>query len=467
MMSDSNEASGVAALSDSNRFVAWFVLGAFLMLLLKVFTGASQVVVTLAPAIVMGIYFYQLWLQTKFSISSEKAGDNVYYLGFLFTLCSLGLALYEFGSNVDNKASLIGDFAIALTTTILGVLGRVWLGQGEKQVDDYEREARASMTEAMDALRGELDQSRESLAGFAVATREILEQSRETYREQMEADRQRLEKQFVSSLEDMSKTLGDAVKEGADSITGNFELLSNGISAQVSTFQTSVDTMKSLSDSLVTVLNEALTSFQNLPDLQEIISERMGQLVEPVTVAANAMEEALQSQADLLKSLPESMRDLNSATASANKEIDSLGGAVKTFIESLDSARDSQATSLKGVETVVTALASTLTGIDEGIAKLASAPNTIAAQLESVERGLKGLEQGIAKSSSLIEQSSDSSKDMIEKVVGDRQQVLDSLSASNTVISAQASALAEQIAVVSEALIAAAKFIRSETSQAN
>ena len=62
----------------------------------------------------------------------EEEGDNVYYLGLLYTLLSLMFALVElFGSgsgaarDPDNIHTLLEHFGIALTSTVVGIAGRV------------------------------------------------------------------------------------------------------------------------------------------------------------------------------------------------------------------------------------------------------------------------------------------------------------------------------------------------------
>ena len=62
----------------------------------------------------------------------EEEGDNVYYLGLLFTLISLMFTLLElFGSDIDpvrsaeNIRTLLENFGIALTSTVVGIAGRV------------------------------------------------------------------------------------------------------------------------------------------------------------------------------------------------------------------------------------------------------------------------------------------------------------------------------------------------------
>ena len=65
------------------------------------------------------------------------AGDEVYYLGLLFTLISLILAVIQLfvlgtGDNLrDRTYELIGNFGVALVSTVAGILGRILLqGRG-------------------------------------------------------------------------------------------------------------------------------------------------------------------------------------------------------------------------------------------------------------------------------------------------------------------------------------------------
>ena len=77
-----------------------------------------------------------LALTTYYMLNDEDApeeeGDNVYYLGLLFTLVSLMFALVElFGGEADavrsaeNIHALLKSFGIALTSTVAGIAGRV------------------------------------------------------------------------------------------------------------------------------------------------------------------------------------------------------------------------------------------------------------------------------------------------------------------------------------------------------
>ena len=70
----------------------------------------------------------------------ERAGDNLYYLGFLFTLVSLIHALIHLfmlesrDTPLDERTYiLIGNFGVALLSTIAGILGRLILHDGSEE----------------------------------------------------------------------------------------------------------------------------------------------------------------------------------------------------------------------------------------------------------------------------------------------------------------------------------------------
>ena len=81
----------------------------------------------------------------------EEEGDNVYYLGLLFTLISLMFTLLElFGADADGERNaqeilvLLENFGIALTSTIVGIAGRVavqnWQLTGSAGISEFDRD---------------------------------------------------------------------------------------------------------------------------------------------------------------------------------------------------------------------------------------------------------------------------------------------------------------------------------------
>src|ERR1700736_3993128 len=58
----------------------------------------SALQVTLVPVLIMIAYALALGLARLFRLRDDQSGDNLYYMGFLFTLTSLAVSLYQFSS---------------------------------------------------------------------------------------------------------------------------------------------------------------------------------------------------------------------------------------------------------------------------------------------------------------------------------------------------------------------------------
>ena len=115
------------------------IIAIFLSRFLIPGTAGTSVAALLAIMViaVLGIYYNKQ--RAEEDIDINRAGDDLYYLGFLFTLSSLIyalVALFIFGSGTDldqRTNELIGNFGIALLSTVAGILGRIILQSTENQ----------------------------------------------------------------------------------------------------------------------------------------------------------------------------------------------------------------------------------------------------------------------------------------------------------------------------------------------
>lgn len=137
-------------------FATVFILGVTGILALKA-NHAPQVWVTACPVILMAMYAALVFIP-PIRLRPDQTGDNIYYLGFLFTLISLGYSLHEFNttSGVD---AIVQNFGIAIASTIAGVFGRVLLNQMRTDPWELERSARLALVDSARNLRNELDNS--------------------------------------------------------------------------------------------------------------------------------------------------------------------------------------------------------------------------------------------------------------------------------------------------------------------
>ena len=136
-----------------------FVAGGALVVCIRMLwpgLGGAIAAAIVAVAVVwtLGIYYWQGEVLRR-----DRAGDDLYYLGLLLTLVSLIyalVALFLLGDDGDVQVrvnTLIGNFGIALLSTVAGILGRILLQ------DSSEGELAAGM--AAETQQGARDARRE------------------------------------------------------------------------------------------------------------------------------------------------------------------------------------------------------------------------------------------------------------------------------------------------------------------
>jgi chromosome segregation ATPase len=147
---------------DHFLFIFVAALGAAAIVILKsgilLIPHADLLGITL-PVIAMVLYGCAVTVIPRIRLRLDQAGDNLYYLGFTYTLCSLAITLYRFHATEGAVDYIVSNFGIALATTIVGVVARVWLHQMREDPLELEREARSEITDAVSRLRAEIDQA--------------------------------------------------------------------------------------------------------------------------------------------------------------------------------------------------------------------------------------------------------------------------------------------------------------------
>lgn len=171
---------------DRNRFSDWadkylffflFMIGSTGIVYLKLFSLFPNYVAILYPVLLMLIYILVILNERRFLLREDRASDNAYYLGFLYTLTSLGVALYQFNESDDPTGEIISNFGIALTTTIIGLAARLLLQQLRTDTVEIEREARMHLANAVAEFKSEISESITTFQLFRLEAKQVLEES--------------------------------------------------------------------------------------------------------------------------------------------------------------------------------------------------------------------------------------------------------------------------------------------------
>src|SRR3989339_1785829 len=145
-----------------NKVNRWFILNFVLGLLLTQASGNSNPILTVFLSVIPMV-LYGHWVYRQFGRgldTDENLADSVYFLGFVFTLSSLLVSQISFltkagmpAVNHDKLiADAIGNFGIALVTTLVGIFIRMLMMQGRGS-QDAEEDLEVAFGDLSDEIR--------------------------------------------------------------------------------------------------------------------------------------------------------------------------------------------------------------------------------------------------------------------------------------------------------------------------
>jgi hypothetical protein len=177
--------------------------------------GALQV--TLVPVLIMVAYALVLGLARLFRLRDDQSGDNLYYMGFLFTLTSLAVSLYQFSAE-GSAEQIVQNFGIAIGSTIAGITLRIFFNQMRRDPVEVEQAARLELAEASRRVRRELESTVIEFGSFRRATQQSITDAIDEMDGLLKAAKNRIVGQLQHFALDANKPLQDASKKSGETI---------------------------------------------------------------------------------------------------------------------------------------------------------------------------------------------------------------------------------------------------------
>lgn len=401
------------ALTGSGMFFIWTA---------KLFEW-DQTFVLAVPIGLMLAYFL-LSLLPGLRLHTEQAGDNLYYMGFLFTLTSLGVSLYRFmgGASIDD---IVRNFGIAVSSTIFGILLRIFFNQMRRDPIDIERSVRHELADMTRRVRTELDSSAREFSQYRRTSNQMLEEGFEEIARQAERNGEvilkaieALSKEAIKPIQDAAEKLAviaeDNVRivedrarvsnELAEAALSKLNATTNRLSDLVEGFGRSLDNVsKKLTDIrlpeevLRVELQPALASIKELSDLQ---IKRLEETASHSRDQAAQMKEALQPLDDMpkrmeaafrpLEHLPEKMQaslnPLESITAQMQASVEPLvkfGGNIEVALKPLADVATRVEVIVTNLEKASTSTTNTIKAVDQLLMRIMTAELGSSVSLEA------------------------------------------------------------------------------------
>lgn len=169
--------------------------------------------VTAAPVLIM-IGYAVLLAARPFRLRDDQSGDNLYYMGFLFTLTSLAVSLYQF-SAAGSAEQIVQNFGIAIASTIAGITLRIMFNQMRRDPVETEATSRLELAEASRRVKRELENSILEFGYFRRITQQSITDALDEVRESIG----NAHRQFTGEMEKLA-TSASVPYEEASKISG-------------------------------------------------------------------------------------------------------------------------------------------------------------------------------------------------------------------------------------------------------
>ncbi|GLS09015.1 hypothetical protein N181_01820 [Sinorhizobium fredii USDA 205] len=318
--------------------------------------GLDLATVTMIPLGMMCLYFIISFAAAGLRLHNEQAGDNLYYMGFLFTLTSLGVSLYQF--NGGSTDEIVRNFGIAIISTMGGIGLRILFNQMRRDPADIERAVRHELAEMTRRVRTELDSSAMEFSDYRRTSNQMLSEGFEEIARQAERN-------------------GEAVRAAIEAMSLQATL-----------------TIQAASERLASILE---ASHQHI----EEISRRNAQTVAEMSEKLNASVGQVGDRADRLALAMDGVIEKYASARSPDEvlkiDVNPVVAALQTLIEDQGKAINENAAGTRETAKRVLAAISPFKQTNASIAALASrldeANSTANKSAEALGEMLKRLEQ--------------------------------------------------------------------------
>jgi uncharacterized protein YoxC len=307
------DATGMSAVV----FMAFVALGCVYILLAKL-AGVGQFYVTFVPVGIMLAYAALIFLARNLRLRDDQSGDNLYYMGFLFTLTSLGVSLYQFSAE-HAAEDIVQNFGIAIGSTIAGIGLRVVFNQMRRDPVEVERMMRLELAEAARRVRRELDSTvvefgyhrRSAQQAAADSFKQVAERFDEIVAK-FDVSLKEITAQLAQPLEAASRHSGDALGELSKTLAASLSASAQQFGAETDKLAIRVRATAIKLDEVIAKLGAIETPASSIKAGLEPIAQSISQSVESLsersTSDATAIKDALATSTQVIATMFEQFK---------------------------------------------------------------------------------------------------------------------------------------------------------------
>ncbi|WP_315803014.1 hypothetical protein [Bradyrhizobium sp. SZCCHNS3002] len=259
----------------------------------------SAAQVTAVPVLIMVGYAVVLGMARLFRLRDDQSGDNLYYMGFLFTLTSLAVSLYQFSSE-GAAEQIVKNFGIAIASTIAGIALRIFFNQMRRDPVEVEATARMELAQASRKVKRELESTVLEFGYFRRMAQQSISDALDELKETLGEARKELASEIRDfavtarqPLEEASKRSGEALNTMNDQVVETLEAVSKQLTNEG-------DRLSKSTASIVKAIDAVVNKLASLQTPEHIIEIKLAPMVQGLTRAVNSFSKSAEIQANAI-----------------------------------------------------------------------------------------------------------------------------------------------------------------------
>ena len=256
--------------------------------------------VTAVPVLIMIGYALTLGLARLFRLRDDQSGDNLYYMGFLFTLTSLAVSLYQF-SAAGSAEQIVQNFGIAIASTIAGITLRILFNQMRRDPVEVEATARLELAEASRRVKRELDNTVIEFAYFRRTTQQSLGDALDEIKETLGNTRLQLASEIKELAATAGKPLEDASRKSGESLDSLNERIVETLQTVSERLVREGDALSRSTATIVLAIDDVAKRLTALRTPDQIIEIKLGSMIQDLTSVIDSFNKSAATQAQVME----------------------------------------------------------------------------------------------------------------------------------------------------------------------
>ena len=348
-------AEGAYATNASTVVFLVFVAAGCAYIVLAKLAGIGPLYVTFVPVGTMLAYALLIYSARGLRLRDDQSGDNLYYMGFLFTLTSLGVSLYQFTA-ARAAEEIVQNFGIAIGSTIAGIGLRVIFNQMRRDPVEVERMMRLELAEAARRVRRELDST---VVEFGHYRRSAQQAATDSFNHVTEKFDEMVAK-FLGSLEDITAKLAGpleaASRRSGDAITEATKTVGEALGASARQLEAETDKLSVRAGAIAITLEQVVAKLRAMQTPDRVIEVRLEPITDSLTQSVDrfaaqsggqaaavkvALQEANAATKESIEMIARAREELGATAASNRAALEATSKAVVGVAQILDEFKTS------------------------------------------------------------------------------------------------------------------------------